>query len=79
MFEEYMTEKRCEKAPGNLISINIPAGASIDIGNLLEITTPSGICLVVKIPLLGADNSINIASVIDSLKKAGVTVEAIKM
>lgn len=75
MFEEYMPQQTCTKLPGTVIEINIPAGATINVGNLLELTSPSGICLNVRIPLLAG--SINLGGIVESLKKAGVTVEAV--
>lgn len=77
MFEEIMHENSSERSPGTIVQVNIPAGLSVNIGALLELSSPSGICLIVKSPLLEANNNFNLATVIESLKKAGITVEAI--
>lgn len=75
MFDEYIHEKKCEKLPGTLVQINIPAGATINLANLLEVTSPSGICLIVRSPLISNNDNFNIAGIMESLKKAGITVE----
>jgi len=47
----------CPKKPGTLIRVFIPAGAVINLLNLIEVSSPSGICLVIRIPLLGGIDS----------------------
>ncbi|AQS59875.1 hypothetical protein [Desulforamulus ferrireducens] len=65
----------CPQLPGTLIRVFIPAGAAINLG-LVEIASPSGICLIVRIPLLGGlDN--NFGGLMDSLRKAGAKVEVV--
>ena len=91
MFEEYYNNYKnndchdhnnhhpqndCPQLPGTILRINIPAGATINLLNLLEITSPGGICLIVRIPLLGGNNNgIGLAGIVDAIKKAGGTVE----
>jgi hypothetical protein len=43
----------CPQLPGTVLRIFIPAGAVINLLNLIEVTSPSGICLIVRLPLLG--------------------------
>lgn len=43
----------CPQLPGTIIRINIPAGAVINLLNLIEVSSPGGICLIVRIPLFG--------------------------
>lgn len=60
MFEDYTSNNHqgsCPQLPGTLLRINIPAGTTINLLNLLELTSPGGICLIVRIPLLGGNNS----------------------
>ena len=64
-------KEECPKLPGTLLRIFIPAGAVINILNLLELRSPSGICLLVRIPALGG----LFHNVLDSVKQAGGTVE----
>lgn len=66
----------CDQLPGTLLRIFIPAGAVINLLNLLELTSPSGICLILRIPLLGGNNSV--ATLIESIKSAGGRVEVVQ-
>ncbi|WP_243237330.1 hypothetical protein [Heliobacterium chlorum] len=63
----------CPQLPGTLVRIFIPAGAVINLLNLIEVSSPSGICLVVRIPILGGNSTVS--SVLDSIRQAGGTVE----
>lgn len=54
----------CPQQPGTLLRVYIPAGAVLNIANLLEVTSPSGICLLLRIPALGGQLSV------DSIMKA---------
>lgn len=45
----------CRQLPGTVFRINIPAGATINILNLVELTSPSGICLILRLPFLGGE------------------------
>ncbi|HBV98472.1 MAG: hypothetical protein JL50_20550 [Peptococcaceae bacterium BICA1-7] len=65
----------CPQLPGTLIRIFIPAGAVINLLNLIEVTSPSGICLIVRIPAIG--NAHGVSSLIDQIKKVGGTVEIV--
>ena len=69
-----MPGNKCPQLPGTIIRINIPAGAVINLLNIIEITSPSGICLIVRIPLLGG-NLFNLNTLSDAIKKAGGTIE----
>lgn len=68
---------KCPQLPGTILRINIPAGAVINLLNLIEITSPSGICLIVRIPLLGG-NLLSVNTIADAIKNAGGTIEFIK-
>ncbi|WP_026476409.1 hypothetical protein [Alkaliphilus transvaalensis] len=75
MANETIKKDQCPQLPGTLIRISIPAGAVINLLNLIEITSPSGICLIVRLPALGG--TFNIASIMDTIKKAGGSIEFI--
>jgi hypothetical protein len=81
MFEEYGNNSnnyphdRCPQLPGTILRINIPAGATINLLNLIELTSPGGICLIIRIPLLGGNNGFDIAGLMNSIKQAGGTVQ----
>lgn len=47
--------ERCEQLGGTVLRINIPAGAEINILNLVELASPSGICLILRLPFLGGE------------------------
>ncbi|MTI96600.1 MAG: hypothetical protein FH749_14190 [Firmicutes bacterium] len=61
----------CPQQPGTLIRVFIPAGAVINLANLIEVSSPSGICLIVRIPLLGGSAQ----DILSAIQQAGGTVE----
>lgn len=61
----------CPPPRCTLLRIFIPAGAVINLANLIEASSPSGICLIVSIPLFGG----NLNTVVEAVRKAGGTVE----
>ncbi len=65
----------CPQLPGTVLRIFIPPGAVINLLNILEVTSPGGICLIVRLPLLGG--SLNFHQIFDSIKAAGGTVEVV--
>ena len=67
--------KPCPQLPGTVLRINIPAGAVINLLNLIELTSPSGICLIIRLPFLGG--SFKVADIVNSVQKAGGTVEVL--
>ena len=64
----------CPQLPGTVFRIFIPAGAVINLLNVLELTSPSGICLILRIPLFQGGSSV-LESLIESVKQAGGSVE----
>lgn len=65
----------CPQLPGTILRVFIPAGAVINLLNLIELTSPSGICLIIRIPVLGGSNFDGIA---EAIRNAGGTVEIVK-
>ncbi len=71
----------CPQLPGTILRINIPPGAVINLLNIIEIASPGGICLIVRLPLLAGllDNdgkrSITIADIQEAVQKAGGSIE----
>ena len=51
--EQIQQFEPCPQPPGTLLRVFIPAGTVINLLNLLEVSSPSGICLIVRIPALG--------------------------
>ncbi len=45
----------CKQLAGTVLRINIPAGAEINVLNLIELTSPSGICLILRLPFLSGE------------------------
>lgn len=70
-------KKPCPQLPGTILRIFIPAGAVINLLNLIEVTSPSGICLIIRLPILGGGN-FNIANIVNTVQKAGGTVEVVQ-
>ena len=62
----------CPHKPGTLLRIFIPAGATINLANLIEVGSPSGICLIIRISLLSRDL---VNSVVTAVKDADGSVE----
>lgn len=67
----------CPQLPGTLLRVFIPAGAVLNLLGLFELTSPSGICLVVRIPLFQNNSGPNLNSIIDTIRQAGGTVEIV--
>lgn len=44
---------QCGPLPGTLLRAFVPPGAVINLLNLIEVASPSGICLIVRLPFLG--------------------------
>jgi len=63
----------CPQLPGTILRINIPAGAVINLLNLIEVTSPSDICLIVRLPFLSGGSNLN--SIVQTIQAAGGTVE----
>jgi hypothetical protein len=68
-------DRPCPQLPGTILRIFIPAGAVINLLNLIEIDSPSGICLIVRLPFLGGGNLNTIQSLIKAVQQAGGTAE----
>lgn len=69
----------CRPPAGGLtvLRINIPAGAVINLLNLIEVSSPAGICLIVRVPILGGCSSSALSGIMDSIKQAGGNVEVV--
>lgn len=76
--EECKKSTPCPQLPGTILRIFIPAGAVINLLNIIEITSPSGICLIIRIPLLGGGLTGGLGSLVDAIQAAGGSVEVVK-
>lgn len=65
----------CPQLPGSVLRIFIPAGAVINLLNILELNSPGGICLIVRLPMLSG--SFNFNQIFETIKAAGGTVEVV--
>jgi len=66
----------CPQKKGTIIRIFIPAGAEINLLNLLEVSSPGGICIIVRLPFLKKLFSGNdIAELFDEIKRAGGKID----
>jgi hypothetical protein len=67
---------QCGPLPGTILRIFIPAGAVVNLLNLIELNSPSGICLIVRLPFLGSGSGgTNVQSIINAVQSAGGRVE----
>lgn len=67
----------CPPLPGTVLRVFIPPGFVINILNIIEVTSPAGICLIVRLPFLGDDKKRLWDSVVHQVKEAGGTVEVV--
>jgi hypothetical protein len=58
-----------------VLRIFIPAGAVINLLNLIELSSPSGICLIIRLPLLG--EGLNLGSLFTTIQQAGGTIDVL--
>ncbi|NMB96669.1 MAG: hypothetical protein GYA02_08670 [Clostridiaceae bacterium] len=70
----------CPQLPGTVLRIFIPAGAVINLLNIIELASPSGICIIVRLPFLSGDhkNGSGLLGFVNSVRNAGGTVEFLK-
>ncbi|MCX7709267.1 MAG: hypothetical protein N2484_05395 [Clostridia bacterium] len=70
----------CPQLPGTVLRISIPPGAVINLLNLIEVTSPGGICLIIRLPFLGGTHPHfgNLAGIMDAIRAAGGSVEVVK-
>lgn len=69
----------CPSLPGTVLRIFIPPGAVINLLNLIEITSPGGICIIVRLPFLAGDKDKKHTwdAILAQIKEAGGTVEVV--
>lgn len=74
-----INDHSCKQQCGTVFRINIPAGAVINILNLIELATPAGICLILRLPFLGGECKphCNYDQMFDTIRRAGGSVEAV--
>jgi hypothetical protein len=68
----------CPKPPGTVLRIFIPAGAEINLLDLIEVSSPGGICIIVRLPFLrGQNKHFSLADIQTAVQKAGGTIEVV--
>jgi hypothetical protein len=69
----------CRQVAGTVFRINIPAGATINVLNLVELTSPAGICLILRLPFLSGEckPSHDYDRMFDAIRRVGGSVEAV--
>lgn len=69
----------CRQVPGTVFRIYIPAGATINLLNLVELTSPSGICFIVRLPFLAGEcgSHHSYENMFETIRRAGGRVEPI--
>jgi hypothetical protein len=66
----------CPQLPGTLLRVFIPGGTVINLLNLIEVSSPSGICLIIRLPFI--DGKRKYSNLINTIAQAGGTVEFIE-
>lgn len=66
--------------PGTLLRISVPKGTTINIFNIIEVASPGGISVVVRLPLLSTLSTTGfknptLVGVMDAIRAAGGSVE----
>jgi hypothetical protein len=74
--------KDCPQLPGTVLRIFIPAGAAINLLNFIELSSPGGICIILRLPFLsgllpGEFSVKDLAGIFDSIKRAGGKIEVL--
>ncbi|QGU96721.1 hypothetical protein GOM49_17965 [Clostridium bovifaecis] len=64
----------CQELPGTILRISLPPGATIRLG-FIEVTSPSGICLIVRLRTSLLGGTAGLSNILTSLKQAGANVE----
>lgn len=68
----------CPQQPGTVLRVFIPAGAVINLLNLIELSSPGGICVIVRLPFLGGNQSnTDLLGIFNSIRSAGGSVEVV--
>jgi len=78
--DESRGSKDCPRLPGTVLRISIPAGAAVNLLNLIELSSPGGICILLRFPFLSGllpGELKNLAGIFDSIKRAGGTIEVL--
>lgn len=66
----------CPQKKGTILRIFIPPGAEINLLNLIEVSSPGGICIIVRLPFLKRLFSANdIANLFEEIRRAGGRIE----
>ena len=71
-------EKFCPPEKGTIIRIAIAPQTTINLLGLLELTSPSGICLLVNLPFLSKKCGHDVKSIIESFRDAGGKIEVVE-
>jgi hypothetical protein len=71
--------KLCPQKKGTVLRIFIPPGAEINLLDIIEIASPGGICVIVRLPFLeNLCGKNSVAGIFDSIKRAGGRVEFVE-
>lgn len=68
----------CPTQPGTILRIFIPAGAVVNLLNLIEVSSPGGICIIVRLPFLSGSCGNVISTVFKAVKEAGGSIDFVK-
>ena len=71
-------DNKCPQKSGTILRIFIPAGAEVNLLGLIEISSPGGICIIVRLPFLGGKRDFDWETIANSIKQAGGTIELVQ-
>lgn len=77
-FLQPVQDRNCKQKCGTVFRIYIPATAAINILNLVELASPTGICLILRLPIFGGECKPNChhEQLFDQIRRVGGTVES---
>lgn len=75
-------QDECPQLPGTVLRIFIPGGTEINLLNLIELSSPGGICIIVRLPFLGKSkpksfSAGDLAGILDTIRQAGGSIEVV--
>lgn len=69
---------QCGQLPGTILRIFVPPGFVINLLNLIEVASPSGICFIIRLPFIGGGpDTAGLESIRNLVQSAGGTVEVV--
>lgn len=69
----------CPQKKGTILRIFIPPGAEINLLDIIEVASPGGVCIIIRLPFLEKlCDKHSVAGIFDSIKRAGGRIEFVE-